>query len=240
MGLLDPAKLPSHVAIIMDGNGRWAKRRGLSRIIGHQKGADSVREVVETTRELGIPWLTLYAFSEENWKRSPLEVKALMELLERFLKQELDGMLKHKIRLQCIGRTHKLPERTRQALEFTMAQTSANYEMTLTLALSYGGRQEITDAVKSIAGRIASGALSPQDISEDTISASLYAPGTPDPDLLIRTGGELRVSNFLLWQIAYTELYVTQLFWPDFHKADYIEALADYQKRERRFGAVFD
>jgi undecaprenyl diphosphate synthase len=240
MGRLDPARLPSHVAIIMDGNGRWAKQRGLSRIKGHQKGADSVREVVETTRELGIPWLTLYAFSEENWKRSALEVKALMELLERFLKQELDGMLKHKIRLQCIGRTNKLPERIRQALEFTIARTSADYEMTLTLALSYGGRQEITDAVKSIAGRIASGVLSPQDISEETVSSCLYAPGTPDPDLLIRTGGEFRVSNFLLWQIAYAELYVTRLFWPDFHKADYIEALEDYQKRERRFGAVFD
>ncbi|NCO61349.1 MAG: isoprenyl transferase [Deltaproteobacteria bacterium CG_4_8_14_3_um_filter_51_11] len=235
-----PEKLPRHVAVIMDGNGRWAKQRGLSRIKGHQKGADVVRAVVETSRELGIPWLTLYAFSEENWKRSAFEVKTLMQLLERFLKEEVDGLMKHKIRLNCIGRPSRLPNKTRKALESAIDLTKANNEMVLTLALSYGGRQEITDAVRSISKLISSGNISPEDISEDIVSRHLYTSGTPDPDLLIRTGGEYRVSNFLLWQIAYTEFYVTKVYWPDFDKKCYMEALQDFQRRERRFGAVFD
>ncbi|RJR17370.1 MAG: isoprenyl transferase [Desulfobacteraceae bacterium] len=237
---LNPEKLPRHVAVIMDGNGRWAKQRGLSRIKGHHKGADAVRDVVKTTRELGIPWLTLYAFSEENWKRSAFEVKTLMELLERFLKEELHEMLEHKIRLQCVGRISRLPQRTREALEVSIEKTKDNTAMTLTLALSYGGRQELTDAARAVGALIAAGRLSPDDISEQTISRYLYTYPMPDPDLLIRTGGEYRVSNFLLWQIAYTELYVTSIFWPDFGKSDYLAALENYQQRERRFGAVFD
>ncbi len=237
---LIPEKLPKHVAIIMDGNGRWARQKGLNRIKGHQKGADAVRSVVEASRELGIGWLTLYAFSEENWKRSAFEVKTLMELLERFLKEEVNELIRHKIRLNCIGRPSRLPQKTRKALESALDLTKTHNDMVLTLALSYGGRQEITDAVKSISELIASGNMSPNDVSEATISRYLYTSGIPDPDLLIRTGGEYRVSNFLLWQIAYTELYVTQVYWPDFNKKCYVEALLDYQKRERRFGAVFD
>ncbi len=240
MDQLDPERLPRHVAIIMDGNGRWAKNRGLSRVLGHQKGADAVREVVEASRELGIPWLTLYAFSEENWKRSSFEVNTLMELLERFLKKELAGLLKHNIRLRSIGRISRLPDRTRAALQEAIDKTSHNTAMTLTLALSYGGRQEILDAAKAIALLVSSGSLSAQEIGEEMFSKHLYNSEAPDPDLLIRTGGEFRVSNFLLWQIAYTELYVTSVYWPDFHRAHYLEALRDYQRRERRFGAAFD
>jgi undecaprenyl diphosphate synthase len=235
---LDPAKLPRHVAIIMDGNGRWAKKRTLNRIRGHEEGAESVRTIVRTTREIGISWLTLYAFSEENWKRPKYEIDALMRLLKRFLDSELNEMLENGIRFQTIGRIHKLPPSLQEALAATAEQTSANERMVLTLALSYGGRQEVSDAMEKIARKIEAGELSSRDVSEKLIAHHLYTAEIPDPDLLIRTGGEYRVSNFLLWQIAYAEIYTTPIQWPDFRKEDYLKALGEYQRRERRFGAV--
>lgn len=238
MTRIDPKQLPAHVAIIMDGNGRWAKRKGLSRIHGHQRGADTVRKIVTFSREIGIRFLTLYAFSEENWKRPAHEVKALMKLLNRFLKAELEEMQENGIRLKTIGRVAKLPKSTRQILLDTVEQTSSNTGMTLTLALSYGGRQEILDAIRKIAAQIRENKISPDQIDEELVSNSLYTSGMPDPDLLIRTSGEYRVSNFLLWQISYCEIFITQTLWPDFGEDDFREALLDYQKRERRFGAA--
>ncbi len=235
---IDPLKLPEHVAVIMDGNGRWAKKRHLNRILGHQKGTDAVRAVVRTSREIGISWLTLYSFSEENWKRPKAEVTALMDLLKRFLKSELKEMMDNGIRLKTIGRTSRLPKGVRDVLLNTIEKTAANTGMTLTLALSYGGRQELLDAFQAIARRISKGEMSPEDITEKTISGSLYANEMPDPDLVIRTSGEHRISNFLLWQIAYTEIYITSTLWPDFTKEAYLEAIHDYQKRERRFGGT--
>jgi undecaprenyl diphosphate synthase len=237
---LDPRKLPKHVAIIMDGNGRWAKAHSLGRIRGHEAGADSVREIVRANRELGIAFLTLYAFSEENWKRPKFEIQALMGLLKRFLKSELQEMLENGIRFQTIGRTRKLPKDVQKALEQTAEKTAANGDMVLTLALSYGGRQEICDTVQELGRKIEAGELTAQDITEDLFSKALYTSGMPDPDLLIRTSGEYRISNFLLWQLAYTEIYNTPIHWPDFRKEAYYEALEDYQKRERRFGATGD
>jgi len=236
--MLDPAKLPKHVAIIMDGNGRWAKKRALNRIRGHEEGAESVRAIVRASREIGIRWLTLYAFSEENWKRPKYEVEALMRLLKRFMVSERAEMLENGIRFQVIGRVRKLPGDVQQTLRDTVDKTSHNRGMVLTLALSYGGRQELADAVAEIAHGIESGALRSGEISEELISRHLYAADMPDPDLLIRTGGEYRVSNFLLWQIAYTEIYTTPTQWPDFRKEEYEKALEEYQRRERRFGAV--
>jgi len=236
--LIDPRKLPEHVAIIMDGNGRWAKRRGMDRVRGHRVGAESVREVVRACREVGISWLTVYALAEENWKRSKYEIRALMKLLRQFLMTELDEMLENGIRLQAIGRIRKLDAKTRETLVDVMEQTAENREMVLTLALSYGGRQELLDAFRSLALQIQQGAISPEQITEESISHSLYTPSMPDPDLLIRTSGEYRISNFLLWQIAYTEIYVTPTLWPDFRKEEFLRAIEDYGKRERRFGAT--
>ena len=235
---MDLANLPKHVAIIMDGNGRWAKKRALNRIRGHEEGSESVRTIVRASREIGIRWLTLYAFSEENWKRPKLEVEALMRLLKRFMVSELEEMLENGIRFRVIGRVQKLPKDVQRTLRETVNKTSRNQDMVLTLALSYGGRQELADAVAGIAKQIESGALSSRDISEVTISRHLYTADMPDPDLLIRTGGEYRVSNFLLWQIAYTEIYTTPTQWPDFRKEEYEKALEAYQRRERRFGGV--
>ena len=240
MKLIDPDNLPRHVAIIMDGNGRWAKKRGLVRVLGHQKGVDAVREIVRTSRETGIQWLTLYAFSEENWKRPKHEIQALMKLLKSFLKSELKEMQDRGIRLQSIGRASKLPEDTRRVLYETIEKTAANSDMVLTLALSYGGRQEILDATRRIAGDIERGVITASSLSEELISEFLYTAGMPDPDLLIRTSGEYRISNFLLWQIAYTEIYITLTLWPDFGKEEYLAAINDFQKRERRFGAAQD
>jgi undecaprenyl diphosphate synthase len=237
---LDPRKLPKHVAIIMDGNGRWAKARSLGRIRGHEAGADSVREIVRASRELGIAFLTLYAFSEENWKRPKYEIQALMGLLKRFLKSELQEMLENGIRFQAIGRIHKLPNDVRKALQKTAEKTAMNRDMVLTLALSYGGRQEICDTVQELGRKIEAGELTSQEITEEVFSKTLYTSGMPDPDLLIRTSGEFRISNFLLWQLAYTEIYNTPTYWPDFRKEAYYEALEDYEKRERRFGATGD
>ncbi len=235
---IDLKNLPRHVAIIMDGNGRWAKKKKMNRIFGHQKGADAVREVVRTSREIGIKWLTLYAFSEENWKRPAKEIKALMGLLKRFLKNELKEMQENGIRLQAIGRIEKLPEDTRQVLYDTMEKTASNNDLLLTLALSYGGRQEIIDAVRAIGRDLKNQTLVIDDISKDTFSRYLYNADMPDPDLLIRSSGEFRISNFLLWQIAYTEIYITPSLWPEFGRQSLLDAVSDFQNRERRFGAT--
>ena len=196
--------------------------------------------MVETSRELGIRWLTLYAFSEENWSRSDSEISALMRLLRRFIEDELPEMMRRGIRLQAIGRTEKLPEKTRKVLHEAMAQTRLNREMVLTLALSYGGQQEITDAVRKIAEKVERGELASAQITGDLITEHLYTAGMPEPDLLIRTSGEYRISNFLLWQIAYAEIFITETLWPDFRKEDYVSALVEFQKRERRFGKTSD
>lgn len=233
---IDPQKLPRHVAIIMDGNGRWAKRHGLKRYQGHEKGAESVRVVVRATRELAIPYLTLYAFSEENWKRSPLEVRQLMELLNKFLQSELEEMQQNGIRFLAMGRLHKLPQETQRLIQHTIDATSHNKDMTLILALSYGGRQELIDAVNALLKSVKT--KNKADVTEAEFIRFLYLPEVPEPDLLIRTSGEMRISNFMLWQLAYTELYFTPVLWPDFKKEDYLEALYEYQRRERRFGGA--
>lgn len=238
MTSIDLNKLPNHVAVIMDGNGRWAKKKGISRILGHEKGAEAVRVIVRTSREIGIPWLTLYAFSEENWKRPQQEIQALMKLLNRFLKGELKEMQENGIQLRTIGRTFKLPEDTREILLETIEKTASNKEMVLTLALSYGGRQEIVDAIRNIATKMERGQVRAGDISEQLLTDSLYTAGMPEPDLLIRTSGEHRVSNFLLWQIAYTEIYITPTLWPDMSKDEFLAAIYDFQRRERRFGSA--
>jgi undecaprenyl diphosphate synthase len=234
---INPDRIPRHVAIIMDGNGRWAKKKGFSRVSGHEEGTESVRIVVRESRKLGIKWLTLYAFSEENWKRPRYEIDALMRILKRFLKSELNEMLENGIRFQTIGNTEKLPKDVQGIIQDTIEKTSHNSDMTLTLALSYGGRQEISLSVRKIMEEIRSGALRVEQITEDLISNFLYTGGMPDPDLLIRTSGEYRVSNFLLWQIAYTEIYITPVLWPDFRKEEYLLAIEEFQKRERRFGS---
>jgi len=236
MTQINSKQLPEHVAIIMDGNGRWAERKGINRIRGHRKGADTVRKIVTFSREIGIRWLTLYAFSEENWKRPSSEVQGLMTLLNRFLKNELKEMQKNGIQLRTIGRTERLPKNTRQILQDTIEKTSSNSDMTLTLALSYGGRQEILDAILKIVSQVQENKISASDITEKLVSNSLYTSGMPDPDLLIRTSGEYRISNFLLWQISYSEIYITQTLWPDFGENEYKKALRDYQMRDRRFG----
>jgi undecaprenyl diphosphate synthase len=231
-----PAKLPRHVAIIMDGNGRWAQQRLLSRVFGHEKGSDAVRVVVRTCRELGIPFLTLFAFSTENWQRSAMEVEALMGLLRRFLETERAEMLQTSIRLHAIGCIERLPSDVQQTLRRTMAETAHNSALQLNLALSYGGRDDITRAVRSIASLVREGRLSSESITEEVVAAHLDTRGMPDPDILIRTGGDMRISNFLLWQLAYTEIFVTPTLWPDFDRDQLLQVLSDFQSRERRFG----
>ena len=228
--------LPKHVAIIMDGNGRWAAARGLPRIKGHEAGAESVSEIVRDCRERGISALTLYSFSTENWKRPSAEVGALMGLLERYLAAEKKEILDNGIRLNAIGQIDRLPAHVRLPLQLLMKDSARNDGMTLTLALSYGGRREIVDAVQAIAKKVRRRELVPEEIDETTIAAHLYTTNLPDPDLLIRTSGEMRISNFLLWQLAYTEIYVTDVLWPDFRKPQLQQALDDYAKRERRYG----
>jgi undecaprenyl diphosphate synthase len=234
--LIDNKKLPRHIAIIMDGNGRWAKQKGMARIFGHQNGVKSVREVTEAAAELGIQYLTLYAFSTENWNRPDEEVDALMTLLVKTIKNELPTLNKNKIRFKTIGDINSLPDMTRKELLEAIENTAQNDRMTLVLALSYSSKWEITEAVKSIAVRIEKKEISSKDISEHLISAALNTNDMPDPELLIRTSGETRISNFLLWQIAYSELYFTKTLWPDFRKKDLYNAILDFQKRERRFG----
>ena len=231
-------RLPAHVAIIMDGNGRWAKQRQLSRVKGHEKGAEAVRTTVRTCRELGVPFLTLYAFSTENWQRPKTEVSALMGLLRRFLEAELRELLKNGIRLHVIGRRERLPGNVQKALAAAVHDTRQNTALQLNLALSYGGRDEITRAAQSLAVEVQAGRLRPADITEELLSARLDTAGIPDPDLLIRTGGDMRVSNFLLWQLAYTEIFVTPTLWPDFTPELFQQILNDFQSRERRFGRV--
>jgi len=234
---LDRTRLPRHVAIIMDGNGRWAKGRGLPRLMGHRAGIKSVRSAVEFARETGIEVLTLYAFSVENWKRPADEVSTLMKLLNEYLRLELSNLMRHEIRLSVIGDFEGLPAVVQKALQRVMKETEGNRRMVLNLALNYGGRSEIVHAARQIAEQAKAGKLRPSSLNEELFSRFLYTSGQPDPDLLIRTSGEHRISNFLLWQISYAELYLTPKLWPDFSKVDFLDALKDYQRRERRFGA---
>jgi len=230
------ANIPAHIAIIMDGNGRWAKRRGLMRLMGHKTGVDSVKVVVEEARKLGVKVLTLYAFSTENWQRPVDEVNGLMELLRTFLLKELANMKSNGIRLRCLGQKERLPQAARAVLDQTIMETADNSGLTLNLALSYGSRLEIVEAVRNIAAACVAGKLAVADISEQTVADHLYTAGLPDPDLLIRTGGEHRLSNFLLWQLSYAELYVTETPWPEFRHNELRKAIASYQLRQRRFG----
>ncbi|HZV95207.1 MAG TPA: isoprenyl transferase [Candidatus Nitrosocosmicus sp.] len=229
---------PRHVAIIMDGNGRWATKRGLPRVAGHHQGVKAVRETVRQAGELGIEFLTLYAFSSENWQRPETEVSFLMTLLERTIDGELPDLMAKNVRFRVIGRPAGIPPGVRRRIEHVVTETAANSGLTLVLALNYGGRDEIVDAVRDLARAVRAGALDPEGIDEAAVARALYTDGTPDPDLLIRTGGEMRVSNFLLWQIAYTELWVTPTLWPDFGTRDLYVAVADFQRRDRRFGRV--
>ena len=229
-------KLPKHLAIIMDGKGRWARERNLNRIEGHRAGAESVRKIVRACRRIGIPILTLYAFSKENWQRPGREVQALWRLLRNYLKSELNEMMENSIRLNAIGDIHELPKSVKKLLISTMNKTADNHEMILNLALSYSGRNEIVRAAQKLAAACVAKELDPVDISEIVISDNLDTAAMPDPDLLIRTSGEQRISNFLLWQMAYTELYVSSVYWPEFREPELMKALADYQRRERRFG----
>ena len=229
-------RLPRHVAIIMDGNGRWAEARGLERNAGHREGIEAVRAVVRASDDLGIHYLTLYAFSLENWSRPKTEVNELMRLLEYYLEVEIEEVMEKSIRVRSIGRLDRLPESTRHAIQDAVRRSAGNTEMTLTFALSYGGRAEIADAARKLAGDVERGHLDPRDIDEKVFASYLYEPDLPDPDLLIRTGGESRVSNFLLWQIAYAEIYTTSVMWPDFREEQFATAIGDYGDRERRFG----
>ena len=233
---VDTANLPQHIAIIMDGNGRWAKAQGKHRIFGHKSGVKAVREVTEGCAEIGIKYLTLYAFSTENWNRPKMEVSALMELLFLTIGKEIKTLQKNNIRLNVIGHIHTLPESNRKALTEVMEATKNNTHMTLTLALSYGSREEISEAAKQIAIDYKEGKISLEEINQQTISNHLYTKNIPDPELMIRTSGEHRISNFLLWQAAYTELYFTEKFWPEFEKNDLYKAIYNFQNRERRFG----
>jgi undecaprenyl diphosphate synthase len=236
---LDPARLPAHIAIIMDGNGRWAGRRRLPRVAGHRAGIGPVRCSVETCARLGVKVLTLYAFSIENWKRPRHEVETLWRLLRYYLRQELPELQKNDIRLHAIGRLDALPAPVRQELESAMEATSGNQGLLVNLAINYGGRAEIVDAMNSILDMARlEGSLNSLRVDEDLISTSLYTAHCPDPDLLIRTSGEMRISNFLLWQIAYSELYVTDTLWPDFTRTDLLQAVLEYQKRDRRYGGL--
>ena len=229
-------RIPQHIAIIMDGNGRWAQAQGLGRIEGHRAGIESVRSVLRGAEELSLRYLTLYAFSSENWGRPQDEVRELMRILEQYLVEEIDEVMENGIRIRAIGRLEQLPPQTRKQVEDAIEKTAGNDTLDLVFALSYGGRSEIVDAARRIARAAAAGEVDPHAIDEKLFSSYLYEPEIPDPDLLIRTGAESRVSNFLLWQIAYTEIYTTQRMWPDFRKEHLIEAVRDYQSRERRFG----
>jgi len=234
--MLDVKKLPQHIAIIMDGNGRWANQQGLPRIFGHRAGADKVIDMTQACCDLGINALTLYAFSWENWNRPEEEINFLMELLGEFLLREEPKLKANQVKVRAMGRIDQLPSRPKEILHGIIDRTKDFKRMTLTLALSYGGRQEIVDAVRNISGLVKEGKISSNEINEELFAKYLYMPDLPDLDLLIRTSGELRVSNFMLWQISYCEFYVTKKFWPDFNKEDLVEAIEAYQKRDRRFG----
>lgn len=236
--MADFPEIPRHIAVIMDGNGRWAKERGLPRREGHRAGAESVREVCDTCIDLGVEYLTLYAFSSENWNRPADEVKALMSLLDRFLKEKSKDLDRQGIRLLAIGQLDRLPEKTKLLLDGIIARTAGHKAMTLVLALSYGGREEIVCAAKSLAADAAAGKISADAIDAELFSSRLHTAGIPDPDLLVRTSGEMRVSNFLLWQISYAEMVIVRKYWPDFRRNDLVEAVREYQQRHRRFGAL--
>jgi undecaprenyl diphosphate synthase len=236
---IDPTRLPGHVAVIMDGNGRWARQRNFPRIMGHRAGVDAVRTITETSAQLGLEALTLYAFSVENWKRPRHEVEALWRLLRHYLRRELATLMEHDIQLVAIGRVESLPSFVQEDLDAVMRKTASNQGMRLNLAINYGGRTELVDAINSIIDNArAEGNLDSLEVNEEAIGAYLYTAGLRDPDLLIRTSGELRVSNFLLWQIAYAEIHVTSTLWPDFTRTDLLQAIIDYQQRERRFGGI--
>ncbi|MDR2463202.1 MAG: isoprenyl transferase [Verrucomicrobiales bacterium] len=235
---VNPARVPRHVAVIMDGNGRWAKARNLPRLEGHRRGTQAVEEVIRAAREIGVEYLTLYAFSVENWSRPALEVRGLMTLLMETLRRYARELADNQIALRAIGRLADLPGRVREQIKITEKKTAAGAKMTLLLALSYGGRVELVEGVRELARRARAGELEPADIDEATVSGALYTAGLPDPDLLIRTSGEMRLSNFLPWQMIYTELYVTPTLWPDFGREAFLAAINEYHKRERRFGGV--
>jgi undecaprenyl diphosphate synthase len=235
---LDPVKLPRHVAIIMDGNGRWAARRRLPRVAGHRAGADAVRRTIEAAAGLGLECLTLYAFSTENWKRPRYEIRALMDLLMEYLRKELHSLKENNIQFRMIGRSEGLHLSVLEQIRKAELSTFQNTGLRLNIALNYGGRAELVDALRRVAREVAAGRIQPEEVDEEMITRNLYTGSMPDPDLLIRTSGEMRISNFLLWQIAYAEIYVTETLWPDFGERDLFTALIDYQKRERRFGRV--
>lgn len=230
--------LPKHIGIIMDGNGRWAKKRRLPRVAGHNEGVNSVQEIVECCGELGVENLTIYTFSEENWKRPSWEVATLMQLLVTTIHKQIDRLIKQNVQIRTIGSLNKLPDFARKTMDYAVKQTEKNTGLILNVALSYGGRQEIVKAFKNLARQIKDGEIQPDDIDDQVIAGQLDTAGQPDPDLVIRTGGEFRISNFLLWQIAYSEVYVTEASWPEFRKPQLIEALWNYLHRERRFGMV--
>ena len=236
LNTIDTTNLPKHVAIIMDGNGRWAKQQGLLRALGHESGTKSVKTTIEACAKLGIEFLTLYAFSTENWNRPKLEVETLMKLLIRSLKKELSTLQENNIKLNAIGNLEKLPKSAQKELKDVIYKTKNNTRLTLTLALSYGAREEIVNAVRNISNKVKNNIISLDSIDDSIINEHLYTQNLPDVDLLIRTSGEHRISNFLLWQIAYAELYFTEILWPDFKEQDLYEAIVSYQKRERRFG----
>jgi undecaprenyl diphosphate synthase len=240
MDTLQPGDLPIHLAVIMDGNGRWAKKRMLRRIVGHQKGVETVRVIVEECSRLGIRYLTLFAFSAENWLRPKTEVKALMALLKQYIRTETNRMMQNDIRFNVIGNRSDLPPDVNAEIDLAISKTSGNRGMLLTLALSYGARQEMVSAVKHLAREVAAGRIDPDAIDEQLVGQSLYTGEIPDPDLLIRTSGEMRISNFLLWQLAYTELYFTEVNWPDFDRDELNKAFDSYRARERRFGRTSD
>ncbi|MEW5923957.1 MAG: isoprenyl transferase [Candidatus Zixiibacteriota bacterium] len=238
MEQIDMKRLPQHIAIIMDGNGRWAKKRDLPRTAGHEAGVEAVRKVVRAAAEIGVKYLTLYTFSVENWSRPREEVTALMRLLTRTTRGEIDELNRNNVKLITTGRIDELSISRRKALTIAMHKTRSNTGLVLNLALNYGGRSEIIDAVKAIAKAVSSKQIKPNEIDEALFSNYLYTAGLPDPDLLIRTSGEMRISNFLIWQTSYTELYITSVLWPDFDRKELFRAIIDYQKRERRFGKV--
>lgn len=237
-GVKSKGNIPNHIAIIMDGNGRWAKKRNLPRIAGHHRGVETVRQIVEACASLGVKILTLYAFSTENWKRPKEEVSTLMRLMVKSLKSETDELHKNKIKLISIGDSKSLPDIVRRELNSAIEKTSHNDKMILNLALSYSGRWELVEAVKTISKEVLAGNLDPELINEETVAGNLTTAGLPEPDLMIRTSGEFRISNFLLWQLAYSEIYISDVLWPEFRSKHLIEAVIDYQKRERRFGLV--
>lgn len=238
MQQLDRERLPKHIAIIMDGNGRWAQTRGLPRAMGHRAGVESLREIVRTCMELGIRIITVYAFSTENWRRPQEEVNVLMDLLTEYLQKELDELNRHGIRVRPIGRIYELPPAAQTELDRAVRVSGNNDRMILNIALNYGGRAEIVDAARDLVQQAVEGKLRPEEVDEERFARALYTAGLPDPDLLIRPSGELRISNFLLWQLAYTEFWVTDVYWPDFRRVHFLQALVDYQARERRFGGL--